>query len=185
MFQADNMIMFQAWSNAWLGSATPPGVLCLGSAGSLAVPCLGSVCLVLTCSKRSKSGKGLETTTQPPSAAAGRCAAAVVVSKPLPLLDISEQVKDKADRAEARYSKRASRAKAEHSRRIGRAKPGNTLCKNNNTAAFGGCAAASLPQLLFLQGVLPVLALPLRLECSTLARLPRLLCLAFARSALS
>ena len=25
-----------------------PGVLCLGSAGSLAVPCLGSVCLVLT-----------------------------------------------------------------------------------------------------------------------------------------
>ena len=57
---------------------------------------------------------------------------------------------DKADRAEARHSKRASRAKAEHSRRGGRAKPGNTLCKNNNTAAFGGCAAASPPQLLCL-----------------------------------
>ena len=37
---------------------------------------------------------------------------------------------DKADRAEARHSKRASRAKAEHSRRGGRAKPGNTLFKN-------------------------------------------------------
>ena len=34
--------------------------LCLGSAGSLAVPCLGSVCLALT---SSKSGKGLDTTT--------------------------------------------------------------------------------------------------------------------------
>ena len=79
------------------GSATSPGVLCLGSAGSLAVPCLGSVCLVLTCSKRSKSTKGLDTTTQPPSAAGGGCAAAVAVSKPLPpwtpLLDLLEQVK--------------------------------------------------------------------------------------------
>ena len=68
-------------------------MLCLGSAGSLAVPCLGSVCLVLTCSKRSKSGKDLETTTaaaQPPPAAEGGC---VVVSKPLPLLDLLEQVK--------------------------------------------------------------------------------------------
>ena len=60
----------------------------------------------------------------------------------------------KADRAEARHSKRASRAKAEHSRRGGRAKPGNTLCKNNNTAAFGGCAAATPPQLFFLQRAL-------------------------------
>ena len=45
--------------------------LCLGSAGSLAVPCLGSVCLALT---SSKSGKGLDTTTtaaQPPPAAEG------------------------------------------------------------------------------------------------------------------
>ena len=81
---------------------------------------------------------------------------------------------------------RASRAKAEHSRRGGRAKPGSTFCKNNNTAAFGGCAAAaSPPQLLFLQRVLPGLALPPRLECSALARLARLLCLASARSALS
>ena len=40
-----------AESVAWLSSATSPGVLCLGSAGSLAVPCLSSVCLVSTCSK--------------------------------------------------------------------------------------------------------------------------------------
>ena len=54
-------------------SATSPGVLCLDSAGSLAVPCLGSVCLALT---SSKSGKGLDTTTaatQPPPAAEGGC----------------------------------------------------------------------------------------------------------------
>ena len=79
-----------AESVAWLGSATSPGVLCLGSAGSLAVPCLGSVCLALTSSNR---GKGLPTTTaaaQPPPAAEGGC---VVVSKPLPLLDLLEQVK--------------------------------------------------------------------------------------------
>ena len=65
--------------------ATSPGVLCLGSPGSLAVPCLGSVCLVLTCSKRSKSGvqagvqgtKGSHTTTAaaqpPPAAESGWC----------------------------------------------------------------------------------------------------------------
>ena len=38
-------------SVAWLGSASSPGVLCLSSVGPLAVPCVGSVCLVLTCSK--------------------------------------------------------------------------------------------------------------------------------------
>ena len=83
---------------------------------------------------------------------------------------------DKADRAEARHSKRASRAKAEHSRRGGRAKPGNTLCKNNNCS---GEAAAQPPKaavLLFLQSVLPGLALPSRLACCALARLARLLC---------
>ena len=47
----------------------------------------------MTCFKRSKSIKGLDTTTQPPSAAGGGCAAAVVVSKPLVLLDLLEQVK--------------------------------------------------------------------------------------------
>ena len=94
-------------------------------------------------------------------------------------------VQDKVDGAEARHSKRASRAKAEHSRRGGRAKPGNTLCKNNNC---GGEAAAQPPKaavLLVLQRVLPGLALPPRLECSALARLFCLLCLASARSALS
>ena len=64
------------------------GVLCLGSAGSLPVPCLGSVCLVLTCSKRSKSGKGSETTKQPPSAAGGGCDGKVVAGKPLPRLEL-------------------------------------------------------------------------------------------------
>ena len=55
------------------------------------MPCLGSVCLALT---SSKSGKGSKTTTaaagQPPLAAEGGC---VVVSKPLPFLDLWEQVK--------------------------------------------------------------------------------------------
>ena len=50
-----------------------PGVRCLGSAGALAVPCLGSVCLVLP-------SHSVATTTQPPSAAGGGCAAAVVVA---------------------------------------------------------------------------------------------------------
>ena len=54
------------------------------------------------------------------------------------------QGQGKADRAEARHSKRASRVKAEHSKRGGRAKPGNTLCKNTwrrsgHTAAEGRC----------------------------------------------
>ena len=58
------------------------------------------------------------------------------------------------------------------------------VTKNN----LGGEAAAQPPKaavLLFLQRVLPGLALPPRLECSALARLARLLCLASARSALS
>ena len=91
MFNLLDFPHFSIWSHIWQVMNGDLGymveVLCLGSAGSLAVPCLGSVCLVLTCSK---SGKGLDTTTQPPSAAGGGCAAAVVVSPPLPLLDLLE-----------------------------------------------------------------------------------------------
>ena len=79
----------------------------LGSAGSLAVPCLGSVCLALT---SSKSNKALDTTAaaaQPPPAAEGGCCCCV---QGFVALGAGQ---GKADRAEARHSKRASRAKAE------------------------------------------------------------------------
>ena len=92
---------------------------------------------------------------------------------------------DKADRAEATHSRRASRAKAEHSRRGGRAKAGNTLCKNNNCSGEAAAQPPNAAVLLFLQRMLPGLALPPRLEYSALARLARLLRLDLGRAKLA
>ena len=55
---------------------------------------------------------------------------------------------------------------------------------HNNNSRLWRLAAASPPQLLFLQRVLLGSAMTPRLECSALAPLARLLCLASARSAL-
>ena len=100
------------------------------------------------------------------------------------LLDFLEQVKTR--QTEPRQGTASVAAEPRQSTPGEVAEPSQaTLCKNNNTAAFGSCAAASPPQLLFLQRVLPGLVLPPHLECSALARLARLLCLASARFALS
>ena len=171
-------------SVAWLGSATSPRVLCLGSAGSLAVPCLGSGCLVLTCSKRSKSGKGSETTTaatQARPAAEGGC---VVVSEPLPLVDLSEQVKTR--QTELRQATACEPAEPRQSTPGEVVEPSQaTLSARTTTQRRRQSRRSYCSRRESCLAWLCQEPLPPRLEYSALARLARLLCLASTRSVLS